>query len=423
MPRLLVFLTLVTPALGLGWGFDGHRKLASMMQDPLPANSCLRQWFASRQSYPLQDSACDPDRARYPGPSYDPDEATRHFLNIDWVNPPTDYPRDFAVAQAQLGVYATRNGTVPWRVDEQYRKLVSAFRSQVTTTILTEAFFFSHYVTDSFSVLHNTRNFDPNNGLHARWESEMLNSTANLVGIATLATSSYVGTPGRADPRHNIFDIVLVGNGLVGELIADDLAVDGGVQGLYFATRELTARRWGDALTVLSSLLWTAWAEAGSPELQGFTAGCSRAVPVGDIVLRGYPVPGGFLHPEWDGGVPGFDAGTIDAGTIDAGTVDAGTVDAGTADAGAVDAGTVDAGAIDADAGTVDAGTIDAGGGTGGGGGGGNSYFGGGTGFIGGGLGSGGGVRDNQPQGCSCGTVDAGLVLLGLLALVRRARR
>jgi hypothetical protein len=273
------------------------------------------------------------------------------------------------VAQAQLGVYATRNGTVPWRVDEQYRKLVSAFRSQVTTTILTEAFFFSHYVTDSFSVLHNTRNFDPNNGLHARWESEMLNSTANLVGIATLATSSYVGTPGRADPRHNIFDIVLVGNGLVGELIADDLAVDGGVQGLYFATRELTARRWGDALTVLSSLLWTAWAEAGSPELQGFTAGCSRAVPVGDIVLRGYPVPGGFLHPEWDGGVPGFDAGTIDAGTIDAGTVDAGTVDAGTADAGAVDAGTVDAGAIDADAGTVDAGTIDAGGGTGGGGG------------------------------------------------------
>lgn len=314
MRRPAILLALFVPSFAFGWGFDGHRRLASMMQDAMPANHCLRNWYAARQTSALQDSACDPDRWRYmSSPQYDPNEWPRHFIEVDWVSPPSSYPRIFDQAVNSLGrSNAFRNGTVPWRVEELYLQLVQDFRSRNTTAILGTSFILSHYVTDSFSVLHDTKNSDPNNGLHARWESDMLDVAANINGVATLAATFY-GTPGRADPRNNIFDIAIVGNGLVPQLVMADTAAMGNLTTLYTSTRDLTARRWGDAVTVLSSILWTAWAEAGSPELSGFTSTCGRAAPTAEIVIRGFPPMGGFTHP--DGGPPVVpDAGVDDAG-------------------------------------------------------------------------------------------------------------
>lgn len=310
MSRSILFLAVVASTASFGWGFDGHRRLASLMQDALPQGHCLRTWFAARQTTALQDKACDPDRWR----ATDSAEAPRHYLEIDWVTPITDYPRDYAAAVALLGDrYAANNGIVPWHVEVKYAELVAAFRAKNPTAILDTAFVLSHYVFDSFSVLHDTKNFDPNNGLHARWESDMLNVSANINGVTTLA-ATYYGTAGSADPRHDVFDVVIAGNALVNQLIAADTAAAGSIPTLYSSTRDLTARRWADGVTVMSSLLWTAWAEAGSPELTGFSAGCSRGVPAGEIVLRGYPPVGGFVHSN-DGGVADAGFEPVDAGT------------------------------------------------------------------------------------------------------------
>ena len=361
------------------------------MQNPLPANLCLRQWFASKQSYDWQNSACDPDRWRQPGGSPDPAaEAPRHYLEIDYAMPISGYPREYAEVVTFFGSFAPKNGQVPWRVEEMYGRLVAAFQAPLPhdaayeNEILKQAFWLSHYVTDSYSVLHNTKNFDPNNGLHSRWESDMLSTNAENNAIQVLAEPLY-GTPGIVDPRNNTFDAVIVGNGVVPALIAADRAAsgDGGVFNagtyqmsvLFEQSKDLTSRRWADALTVLSSMLWTAWAQAGRPELAGFSNDCSRAPPTGEIVLKGFPVPGGFTHPG-DGGVvlPSYDAGVVDSGVIDAG------VDR--ADAGARDAGSA----------------------------------------TGGGSGGGGGMGPEDPGGCSC-TQAPGLMLAALaMALIRRRR-
>ncbi len=249
MRRLGVVLALVWASSSFAWGFDGHRRLASLMQDALPSNHCLRLWLAARQTTTLQDHACDPDRWR----STDPAEAPRHFLEIDWVNPITNYPRDYAAVVALLGDRnASNNGLVPWRVEQKYAELVAAFRAKDQAAILDVAFAMSHYVFDSESVLHDTKNFDPNNGLHARWESDMLNVLGNLNGITTLA-ATYYGTPGLAHPRDDLFDAVLTGNPLVPQLIAADTAAAGSIPSLYASTKDLTARRWGDGVTVMSS--------------------------------------------------------------------------------------------------------------------------------------------------------------------------
>ncbi len=311
MFRSSLLVALLLPSLSFAWGFAGHRRLASLMQDALPADHCLRTWFAARQTTGLQDHACDPDRWR----GTDTAEWPRHFLEIDQVTPVTNYPREFPAVIAMLGDRtATSNGTVPWRVEEKYGVLVQAFRAKNEAAILDAAFVLSHYVFDSFSVLHDTRNSDPNNGLHARWESDMLNVTGNLNGITTLA-ASYYGTPGRADPRYNTFDVVLAGNALVDPLVQADLTANGSIATLYSGTKDLTARRWGDGVTVMSSILWTAWTQAGSPELTGFAGSCARTAPEVEIVLRGYPPVGGLLHAP-DAGVPLVDAGVeLDAGT------------------------------------------------------------------------------------------------------------
>lgn len=314
--RFVLCLLLLVPSLGYGWGYDGHRRLARHMQDALPEASCLRQWIFANQSYAFQDDSADPDRWRTVGdPAYDSKESVRHYLEIDWVSPIESYPREWADAQAQLGIYAEGNGIVPWRSEEYYGKLVTAFQSTNNANILKTLAHFSHYVTDAFSLLHDTKNFDPN-GLHLRWESDMLEVQSRIDGISSLATSSYLGTAGRAHPRHHVFDVIITGNKLLPQLLAADAAATGDagfdMTAFYGAIKDLTARRWGDAITLYSSLVASAWVDAGSPFLVGMPAGCSMTVPQGELVLTGYALPPPYVAP---------DAGVVDAGSVE---VDAG---------------------------------------------------------------------------------------------------
>jgi hypothetical protein len=369
-----------------------------MLQDPLPMNHCLRAWFSSKQTYTLQNHACDPDRWRLStDPNYDPNEAPRHFLEVDRISPTSAYPRDWAVVMETFPNYYLSNGQVPWRVADMYTQLVDAFRARDVAKVLDVTFVMSHYVTDSFSVLHDTKNFNPGGNLHNRWESDMLAVSSQINAIATSASTMYFGTPGRADPKNNIFDVVLVGNGLAPQLTAWNTMypVASPDTAFFNAAKDLTARRWGDALTLLSSIVWTAWAEAGSPSLTGFGTGCSMAGPSGEIVLKGYPVPGGFTHP--DGGNPTM---TPDASVV----VD----DGGVTDAGCVDCSPDDGGQ-----------TGGSGGGAAGSGGG---DVGGGGGEAGGTSGTGGGTDPNV-RNCGCETTPAALALALAALIARRARR
>lgn len=315
--RTTFTLIALLPSLAFGWGFDGHRKLASMLQDPLPAGHCLRTWYASKQTASLQDRACDPDRWRYTsaGADYDPNEWPRHYLEVDWVSPAAAYPRDLATAMATFPQYFEKNGRVPWRVEEKYAVLVQAFRANDTAAILDATFLLSHYVTDSFSLLHDTKDYDPGPGLHSRWESQMVSSHLSNLTTASLA---YVGTAGKADPKNNIFDIVIAGNAVAPQLAAAHFANPTDDAAFYAAVKDMTARRWGDAVTLLGSIVWSAWAEAGAPNLAGFGASCSKTVPTQEIVLKGYPPAGGFTHP--DGGNPALPDASVTV--VDGGPTD-----------------------------------------------------------------------------------------------------
>lgn len=312
LPTALLCLSLL-PATGLGWGFAGHRKLASKLAEPLPAG-CLKGWLATQAAKSsFQDQACDPDRWR----GTDTSEWNRHFLSIDWAQPPSSYPREWDGVVQRFGQFAERNGTVPFRVEEFHGRLVQAFQQGDSAGAATLVAHLSHYATDAFSPYHDTKDTNPklNNtdteGAHGRYESDMLEVSANMTALLSKA-ATYYGTVGRVDPRHHTFDVVLVGNPLAATVTEAYRSGNGALAPLYSATSDLTARRFGDALTFTASLVATAWVDAGRPSLSGMASGCSKDLQLGTLTLRGYALP---PPAPPDAGVPeGPDAGVSDAG-------------------------------------------------------------------------------------------------------------
>ncbi len=307
----VICAVLLAPAVSFGWGFDGHRRLTANLDEPFPEGSCLRGFlaqYASQSSF--QDQSCDPDRWRNDDPiECDSNrnspltcEAPRHYLDIDYADPIQTYPRDWAEVEARFGQYAVANGRVPWRVEELYGQLIEAFQAKNTTQVKNLVAYLSHYVTDAFSPMHDTKS-QPG-ALHLRYESDMLETRANIDAI-TDAMRPFYGTVGRAKPRDHIFDSVIVGQPLAQKLVTDDFNNTQNDAALYANSKELTARRWGDSLTMLASIIGSAWVDAGKPLLNGMPQACDTAFPQGEVVLKGYPLP-----PP-----PSPDAGVLDAGS------------------------------------------------------------------------------------------------------------
>jgi len=297
------------PVSAFGWGYEGHRKLASKLAEPLPAG-CLKSWVAAQAAKTsFQDLALDPDKWR----ATDAAEGARHFLDIDWAQPPESYPRDWDGIVQRFGQYAEKNGTVPFRVQEFHGKLVQAFQAGDSAGAATVMAHLSHYATDAFSPYHDTKDANPklnnldNVGAHARYESDMLEVSANMSALLSKA-ATYYGTVGKPVLPSQVFDVVLVGNPLAATVTAAYRDGNGDKAALFAATSDLTARRFGDALTFTASLVVSAWVDAGKPSLSGMPSGCSKNVPEGEVVLRGYPLPP--PPPTPDAGVPsGQDAG------------------------------------------------------------------------------------------------------------------
>ncbi len=313
---LLVALVAV-PESAFAWGFTGHRRLASHLHEPFPTGSCLRAWLSTTTGvYAWQEKACDPDRWRNSDPeTCDARQNTplwcewpRHYLDIDYANPVESYPRDWAAAEEKFKQYAVANGRVPWRVEELYAELVADFRAGNGADALETVAYLSHYVTDAASPMHTTKN-QPGN-LHTRYESDMLSNQTRLNALA-VAMRGYYGQLGRVDPKNHTFDLIQVGVPLAQKIIFDDFNSNGAMDALYANTSEITARRFADGVTLMASLVGTAWVEAGSPKLSGMPSGCSTSFPETTVELRGYPLP----QPQPEDG--GTDGGTDDAGTGD----------------------------------------------------------------------------------------------------------
>jgi hypothetical protein len=168
-PILLLIILLVCGS----WGFFGHKKINRLAVFTLPAEMI---GFYKKNIQYIEEAAVNPDRRRY----IQPDEAPRHFIDLDAYGDSTSakLPRFWREAVAQRGDDSLKaHGVLPWNMFRVFMQLKDAFMVKDPERILKLSTDLGHYVGDAHVPLHTTKNYDGQftgqNGIHAFWESRL----------------------------------------------------------------------------------------------------------------------------------------------------------------------------------------------------------------------------------------------------------
>ena len=264
---------MAVPAPADAWGFDAHKFITDRAISLLPPS--IRPFFdASRAS--VVERSIDPDlwrTAEWPG------EYERHFVDLDAYGafPFKDLPHDFDEAVKKHGKeFVEKNGTLPWRAEEYYKKLVEAFRLKTPyarENILFFSSILSHYIADAHVPFHAALNYDGQLtgqwGIHARFESELFERYRTRLRVIPKPLMPV------ADAREFVFTALTESFPLVQPILdADRFAVknrdiyDDGYVGMFFGkARPILEQRLSDSITAVASIINAAWVEAGRPSI------------------------------------------------------------------------------------------------------------------------------------------------------------
>ena len=274
------------------WGFTAHRMVNARAVETLPEP--LRAFYRANAEW-IAEHAIDPDLDR--DRSDDPD----HFLDMDafgaWPFP--DIAADEAAHLRRFGAEAREKGRVPWRVREDYDRLVAAFRARDAEAVLRASAALGHLIADAHVPLHAAQNHDGQltgqRGLHSRWESRLVERFRRQVEPAVApAAASPIADPVAftfavlRDSYLHSLEVLAADRAVAGPRDLAETAEDERYDDAYFSRlfeREgarLSARL-GASAAAAGSLWLTAWEEAGRPEPDAtfrmrFVRGKSRAV-------------------------------------------------------------------------------------------------------------------------------------------------
>lgn len=269
-----------------GWGFHGHRLINRYAVFCLPES--LFGFYKTHIDW-LADHATDADKRRYAVA----EEACRHYLDCDRYEraaPLDTLPMWWHAAVAAYSEDTLQaHGIVPWHCYLMLQRLTEAFREKDAVRILRLSADLGHYIADAHVPLHACGNYNGQrtgqHGIHGLWESRIpeLYSTSydKIIG-----TSPYLNRPMEAiwdviGESYAASDSVLQlerglndafpadrkyswenrGNGLVRVYSqAYCAAYDSLLQGMV-------VRRFRQSMGMVAAFWYTAWVNAGQPEL------------------------------------------------------------------------------------------------------------------------------------------------------------
>ena len=282
---ILLFLFSSNP--GFSWGFWAHKRINRAAVFCLPNNSCF-DFFKNNLDY-LTNNAPAPDLRR----NSDPLEAPRHFIDLDIYCSGHDcdtFPHTWAMATKKYSVDTIKKyGYVPFQIVFSYRKLVESMKNKDKDNILHYAADLGHYVGDACVPLHSTKNYDGQlsgqKGIHALWESKVPELMSNqfhfYAGKAHLIDSVQGMAWTLVNGSFNALDSVLAVEKSVSKDFSEDkkyvVKQRGKSNKKDYSDEFITAygkelnpqiqRRLLTATNALGSFWYTAWAEAGQPDL------------------------------------------------------------------------------------------------------------------------------------------------------------
>lgn len=259
LPTILVF----------GWGDKGHKIITAFAMKQLPAQMKFSDEFKAA----IVEHSVDPDNRKRD----DKSEGPKHFIDIDFYKEFSDgiviMSRD-SLNKLYGEQVVTKEGILPWATETTYYRLMKAFKEKDKDKILLYASDLAHYVGDGHQPLHATINYNgqltDQKGVHFRYEIEMVDKYLNSIEKNYDDQIPYYVN---SIPSH-IFDYIVEANNYVEMILSADKFAAKKTDGkfdkeyyrlLWFKTKYVTLNEINSAALSLSSLIYSAWMDAGKP--------------------------------------------------------------------------------------------------------------------------------------------------------------
>ncbi|MBO9632834.1 MAG: S1/P1 Nuclease [Chitinophagaceae bacterium] len=301
-PFLLCCFVLIS-LQSFSWGFYAHRLINFQAVFLLPPEMLF---FFKHHIAWLREHAVDPDRRRYLMPG----EGPRHFIDLDhyiidslprnWKAAVNKYPADSLQA----------HGIVPWWLQTMQLRLTKAFREKNAASILKLAADIGHYIGDAHVPLHACSNYDgqktDQRGIHALWESALPELLAEEQWQLFTMRAFYIQHPAdffweRVLESGRAADTVLQVEKRLAAAFPPDarysfIERNGKLQRQYSVNyvsayhqqlNEMTERRLKASIQAVAASWYTAWVNAGQPDLIQLMEGITDTVKKRNIQLLG----------------------------------------------------------------------------------------------------------------------------------------
>jgi hypothetical protein len=287
IPSLLIFFAIaiaISPST-FSWGACGHKKITRMAIFTLPPQ--MIGFYKKHIEY-ITEHSNDPDKRKF----VDENEAVRHYIDIDhYGDKPFDsMPKRWKDAVAKYTEDTlNKYGINPWWTEKMFYRLVEAFRKMDVDKILYVSANIAHYIEDPCVPFHNTKYYDgkvpEQKGIHSFFESR----------IPELFGDDYTYFVGHAEyiekPLDKIWENIKSGNQAIDTLFMawDKLSKQYTDDKMYtyesngkatvkviskeFAQQfsllinNMVERRMRIAVKTVGSFWFTAWVDAGQPDL------------------------------------------------------------------------------------------------------------------------------------------------------------
>ncbi len=270
------------------WGFFGHRKINYFSVFLLPPQMLVL--YKPNIGF-LAEHAVDPDKRRY----IVAEEGPKHYIDIDRYGyfPFDEVPRNWdSVIQKFSRDTVMANGIVPWWIPVMLQRLTNAFKEKNQARILKLSAEIGHYISDAHVPLHATHNhngqYTGQKGIHGFWESRVPELLAEKEFSFFIGKAIYLKNPSafiwdRVIESARAADTVLRYERQLSKSFAADqkFAFEARNQVVIKQYSEayciaynkklnnMIERRMRQSIFATASFWYTAWVNAGQPDLSG----------------------------------------------------------------------------------------------------------------------------------------------------------
>ncbi|KQO21177.1 S1/P1 Nuclease [Flavobacterium sp. Leaf82] len=294
-PMLIAIFASAIGFLTLSWGIVGHERINKAAVMALPQS--LQVFFYNHIDFITQEASV-PDIRKY-ALNYK-DENPRHYFDMENFGAVDSIPQTMEAAKKKYDAkFLNDNGILPWYIEEMMVKLTKAFKDKNRAEILFLAADLGHYIGDAHMPLHTSANHDgqlsDQKGIHSLWESrlpelfaknyklnvpqaqyyadvhkatwDMINDTHSLAK-PLLDIDKKLRT---ATPEAKVFKMDADGKVLKSKyntaLFSDEYA-----KKLHEELNGMVESQMKKAITATASFWYTAWVNAGKPDLSDLDA-------------------------------------------------------------------------------------------------------------------------------------------------------